>query len=1212
VRDFFVTIDKISVSFEVKCENVFVEFEFGGQSIEADTDDVTQKVVKKKVTMADGSVEERETVQPVYVKIIRVKKVPHFRYMSYMKKHVKAKSVEKYQYDRVEGYWRGSYSDLEKEQLKIRVWSAQFIGGNILIGEATESLIAIADSKVDRAVNVSRKGQSAREEVVCQVRFKCEFQEWFRFDIQFQNWSAEYTKPDEEAARIQETTCYTPMYKSQIEFQIPRSRAGALESLRNCFCPCLRTDWNYLPLGPGVVDFRTPPGAPAASVIYPGTLSWLEDEELQIRWAKSCCCGWCCCRTEIASTVMPMQGTLDYGYILKEVPVRQKACSAYHTCYSMKQCCFSLCSHARTCFGPSCNCGREGYSALGRPLTIAQRDKQRAEHMKYFVPMNLSGVITCGTFPRYRQQGSVDPAKKSGLLSFATTRDAATYLVVKVVRAQSLKSIDEFKETLNPYVVVEWGGIQKRTKTVPESVSPYWDYDVYFKIPDQGGAPQRLEDFAESVQNSKVVFTVWDESGLSRSVLGYAEIDFKTIFENRREMPVHIFSSDTKVPHLAYETRLALDYPFAQVADDIETRRQHKQLEAEEKYLEVLVYYDRVDNVAIDSKKSPEKEVATVTSAEISDRFSRARAFWNESLRYVSEKENRFFAFFGKDEYTGDFHFLPRFIKPMHPPANMKHLSEIFYYVTSIECVQKPPAIVDEVTRRRHIAQGDACSPIVHKDIWVWSDPYFFFEKKRGDLRDHAILLCNFLLGCGLPKHQFNVFVCIGTVLTTKGEPVPHTWVMTLEKFGEPVVRFWEIKYGQTFVLDGRRFDEVYDHATNMMRTEAIRLAKRESILSKVADGQGDAATSAAAAAAAGAAAEAEQDVDLPWDTVGNKIMEEIKAFNPEDDAALLAISQDNGLKGIPDSTNLNVYEAKTSAVVDHERAGARHRMQLLQQFAREEEQRFPHVKDRFWESYDNQGRPKPKKTPYASLEVVFNHECLFANLQQADPERIMYELDNKSRWIEFAKENWTECFKYETLYPFFKDRAIVSVLAPEREIEALRQDMLTRLRDAIRTMRSYQYQFETVFFEKFDFNGSVRDIDSADTYARLRFDIEVKHGMRDEGLRVFDSMLAENADEKKFLATSYSQEVKKLQSKIVDNLKQEVYYQERLLYFKHADPNRIGDQVRRLCGDLLETSDSVSPQFYVAVNIERLPGQICPVRVLLLLMTNPTRRTKK
>lgn len=585
-------------------------------------------------------------------------------------------------------------------------------------------------------------------------------------------------------------------------------------------------------------------------------------------------------------------------------------------------------------------------------------------------------------------------------------------------------------------------------------------------------------------------------------MLGYAEVDFKTIFEMREEKPVHLFSSDSKVKHLVYETKLNLDYPYTQVADDKRMRERHKMLESENKYLEVMVYFDRIDNINIDAKRST-GEVKELTLAEKETirkrQYARARAFWEESLRHVENRESRYFAFFGKDEYTGDIHFLPTFVKPMHPPANMKEMSEIFYYVYSMECLQKPYAEVDDVRRKQHLESNDPCSPIKYRDVWVWSDPYFFFEKKRGDLRDHAILLVNFLLGLGLPKDQFNAFVCIGTVRTMKtGPPLPHVWVMTQEHFltqKKPVVRFWELKTGQTFVLPCPRFKKVYDHEQRRTRMKLLREARL---------GRGGEAAAAVLAQEEAEARARQPQIevkDMSWDKVGRKMNEELEKFDAKDDSALLGLSEPatTTSTGKPvmvtndvSHRGTNVYNAATEAVVDHDREGARHRMTLLQEFIEEQEVIYKKYKDKFWEPLDSEGKPRKPLTPYESIEVVFNHECLFANLQQANPEAIMYEFEKPKRWIEFAEENWRECFDLKVLAPFFKDRAIVSILAAEREMAELKKDMTQRLKDSIRQHRSFYYKLETQYFEKFEFNGTVVGIETADDYAKQRFELEV------------------------------------------------------------------------------------------------------------------------
>jgi hypothetical protein len=1225
-RVFHFAVDKIAVTCEAKIDRCFLEFEIGGQSIEDETEEVIEKSRTKKVKKPDGTVEETEIMETVNLKMTRVKKTPVMRYMSYQKKVIKAKATEKFLFDRIEGYWHGSYADLHREFVTVRVWTSRVVGGNMLVGECQERFLDIADSKVDRQLAIRKRGGTAREETVCVVRFKCELQEWFRFQIKLQNWDLSYSKEEIEAHRkLRDSECPAPCFSTRLEFQVERSQASVAQTLCNALLCCCRSDRVSLALRH---NLKTPPGGgkdAVAVLTYPGTRNWLEDEELDIRWNKGVFGGLGCCKTTVAHTRVPLQGTLDYGYILTHLNVRRDACSCHCCGACCTSCLLGIFSLTQMCFGPTCNCGRTGYSMLGRELNKDAREKQRAEDERIkkenFVNMSLSGVVTCDTVPRHRQQGSVDPARRSALLNFAQSRDHATFLVVKVIRAKGLSSVDNFKEMLNPCVAVEWLGIQKRTKTITNSVSPYWDYDVFFKMRDEHGTPRRFEDFPEQARNSKITLSIWDEEDLSRSILGFAEVDFRTIYEKREEKAIVTFSSDAKVHHLVYETKLPLEVPFTQVAEDKRSRESKKLLESEHKYLEVMFYFDRVDGGAIDNRRIQSERTEVSSAAAERKRvqqFSRARALWDESLRHVDNKDRRFFAFFGKDEYTGDFHFLPTFLKPMHPPANMKDLAEILYYVFSMEVAQKPAAEADDARRHRAIASGDPCSPIIHKDVWVWADPYFFFEKKRGDIKDHAILLCNFLLGLGLPKSQFNAFVCIGTARTKKGSlPVPHVWVMTQELFkkNRPVIRFWELKSGETFALEGPRFASVYQHdlaraASEQAEAENLRRAKSGSAggIGAVGSSSSNGVESPAAPGESESPSEPKLGPDgqplkdMSWDRVGRRMEDELGKFDPDDDAALLNLVSDKPVQVAAGALSGSVYTAAVEARVEVEREGAQHRLALLHEFVHEQETRFPNAKDKFWESAD--GRPKRRVTPYESIDVIFNHECLFANLQQPNPEVIMYELDHEKRWVEFNEAAWQECFGYRALAPHFKERAIVSILAPEREISALVTDMTARLKDGLVTHRSYLHQFETIFFEKFDFSGSVAGLETAEDYARQRLQAEQRLGMRDDSLRMLDAMRRTQDGE---LDTGKRRDdlakgAAKLRAKVLRNLKDGLEYQERLFHFKHTDSNRIGDQIRTQCADLLSFPDAMHPRFQLFVNVERLAGQICPVRVLVMV----------
>lgn len=67
--------------------------------------------------------------------------------------------------------------------------------------------------------------------------------------------------------------------------------------------------------------------------------------------------------------------------------------------------------------------------------------------------------------------------------------------------------------------------------------------------------------------------------------------------------------------------------------------------------------------------------------------------------------------------------------------------------------------------------------------------------------------------------------------------------------------------------------------------------------------------------------------------------------------------------------------------------------------------------------------------------------------------------------------------------------------------------------------------------------------------------------------------------------------------------------YKERLFYFKHSDSGRIARAVCEMCKSectpglkdpLLTIPDHMKPNFAIAVRLEALPAEVCPVRVLI------------
>ena len=86
--------------------------------------------------------------------------------------------------------------------------------------------------------------------------------------------------------------------------------------------------------------------------------------------------------------------------------------------------------------------------------------------------------------------------------------------------------------------------------------------------------------------------------------------------------------------------------------------------------------------------------------------------------------------------------------------------------------------------------------------IEVWHSMQSFLARGCGDSEDHAVLLCNLLLGFGL-----EAYVGVGT--NSEGS---HAWVLTRNALGEgrKKVQFWEALTGQKLEQDDPRVHRFY------------------------------------------------------------------------------------------------------------------------------------------------------------------------------------------------------------------------------------------------------------------------------------------------------------------------------------------------------------------------------------------------------------------
>jgi len=1269
IKRFYFRIDKVECNFDMALDQCFLEFEVGGVRKDETIETGDTKTKMKKVKDAQGNETTQEVQEIVKQRRVQILKPRADSFFTRVKVNIKAKQSTVFHDTCFEGYWEGPYSDLKREYLTVKLWH---LGGafapNQLIGQNSEKLQEVVASKMDREMRILKYVPGAiayRKETMARLRYKFEFQEDYEYTIRFKDWELrrmhEPIYPEVEKKRWG----YFVAGQRQLSFEILQSHqswSSYLAAAAKAYLfPCAKQRWeNECELA---VEKEGTSGRAMGVIRYPGTRAWLEEESLRITLKKNVCC---CIPVVIGRQTQELQGVLDYGHIDTTMDVIENV-------------------NARTFL----------------PLLFGHPRKQT---FKIDGTVDSSSLGRGDSLPLYRQLGNADPSQDSfSLLS----RDAATYLVVKVIRAKglSIPSRDEVRETLNPSVTIYWNRMQKSTRVAEKTNDPFWDDSVYFRIMDRDTArkeqPKKFEDFNEETKQSRIELVVWDNYGLcGRTPLGKCHVDFPDVYHGREPKKIISFSSNGRaVDRLVLSSgERQLEAPFAD--DGAERKKaQHNDefgrggsagsgsggQEFNTRFIEFLVYFDRLDSKAIPraNKRDRERDLQAARNHRhlgeplTPERIKSGRAYWDAALKDVEERDKRFFPFYGIDEYSGTAHFLPSFLKPMQPPAEIRAIGTLLFFIFSIELIEMPRP------------SGDG-----PRDVWSYADPYFFLEKRKGDIRDHAMLLCNFLLGLSM-----DAYVCVGSARTRDGGRKPHFWVMTREKdveaaSGSPsyLVRFWECTNGRTYPIRGHVTDAPPDPKSKryideadvrpppidefefkkMRQKQAEEERKRALGMEQVqeegeegegeegqeghAEGEGeddadadgnegsdddnegsddgdDVSTDGAdLASPSGAAQRVEitakmratlspkellqleiqnqqaeleaqsldpdeemSDMDLLSLTVGNAapmpsqrpagvdVALKAKAASASASGSALALDDRHAMDDAR-----SVFDEQKLALVSNDRALARHRKSLVA--ALED----PTLKA--------QKKASGQQCPYASVDLVFNHKHLYANLGHADPELCFFDFErHPDRWAEFGDSAYRHYLGIHHLKEFYADKGVASVKAPQEDAERCERNITESLRDKIREQRKYhRTSMETEFIQQFDFQMDEQN-DSPDNtaaaYIRRRLQHEHECALRPKHLQPLALKLDGDVQ------IDYDYVDREWRRRILNDLLPNEIYLEKCLFFKHCDLDRIPKEVVDECVHMVSMEEFRKPRFALGCHLVRMPASICPVRVFLCVI---------
>jgi len=169
-------------------------------------------------------------------------------------------------------------------------------------------------------------------------------------------------------------------------------------------------------------------------------------------------------------------------------------------------------------------------------------------------------------------------------------------------------------------------------------------------------------------------------------------------------------------------------------------------------------------------------------------------------------------------------------------------------------------------------------------------------------------------------------------------------------------------------------------------------------------------------------------------------------------------------------------------------------------------------------------------------------------------------------------------------------------------------RQLQTVLTGAIEAFREFE-MLSTTFIEKFDFQENLGGSQhTAVKYIQHRLKDEQRLGNRCPNLVRIERKRKLNRviDDLNFIRDLWRED-------IVAPLSTDREYVESVLHFKHADTSKISDQViRKIGGSLLKKPDHLNPQYAIGVRIDRLPGEISPVSVMVVCIYSAVESAAK
>ncbi|CRG93618.1 conserved Plasmodium protein, unknown function [Plasmodium gallinaceum] len=561
------------------------------------------------------------------------------------------------------------------------------------------------------------------------------------------------------------------------------------------------------------------------------------------------------------------------------------------------------------------------------------------------------------------------------------------YLVIRVIKCENLAISSVDLNNVNINVWVKWDGMVNKTDTVAKTTSPFFYQNLYYPIRLVDSKELTNENLIRNVlpidliSKGEICFEVHNNNEIYSTILGIFELHFADIFNYGTLDYRSLAQANPKSSSMYNDYKENYEVPN-RTTDNTNDNYDDYYV----KNYKTIVYkntlelmYSKVHLKSLNKENIQTKKESTITiEAYVIPPLPSNLVFFNEnkatnsSLIYKSlskrwEKDfskfndtylqwfpksirNRNFPCVSKNDFDNNVYPLCSFVTSINLPAQVSTPGPLFHWLNNIE----------------YIGNDDESA--------IFTPPYFFLSYKKGTIQDHVLLLC-----CCLKGLEYDAYVCKGTI--NNGKKV-HYWVMTRHENGW--ICFWEVTNKSIIHLKNR-----WNNKNFLKNSEII---KQNEMLNKIKENN--------------------EEKYYNGEYLMNFVrygLEELKRIEKE-------IKEDYDLKEENELYTMDIcgeYNTKDEKVdieeilcndedffnnmfeIKYEKTDSYNCNKALKYLLENFSKYIPISPKMFLIDYEN----TLAYVPYTSIEIVFNDEQLYGNMQNHHPACILYDFENNNHW---------------------------------------------------------------------------------------------------------------------------------------------------------------------------------------------------------------------